>query len=103
MVDTYPLIELGMTRQDCLRWLARQGYPRPPKSACIGCPFRDDNHWRAMKERDPDAWADAVEADRLLRVGEPRGFRAVEYMQRQHVRTTRSTCPRPAAALTCSV
>ena len=68
-VNRFPLIELGMTRRDCLRWLEKHGYPMPPKSACIGCPYHGDAHWRQMRAEDPDAWADAVAIDRLIRTG----------------------------------
>lgn len=65
--NEWPLVDMRMTRQDCLGWLDRHGYPRPPKSACIGCPFRDDRSWRAMQEQAPDEWADAVDFDRQVR------------------------------------
>ena len=68
-VNRFPLIELGMTRRDCLRWLEKHGYPMPPKSACIGCPYHGDAHWRQMRAEDPDAWVDAVAIDRLIRTG----------------------------------
>ncbi|WP_370201142.1 hypothetical protein [Roseibium sp.] len=68
-VNRFPLIELGMTRRDCLRWLERNGYPAPPKSSCIGCPYHSDSLWRQMREEDPDAFADAVAIDRLIRTG----------------------------------
>lgn len=63
----YPLIERRMTRKDCLAWLDAHGYPRPPKSACIGCPFHDDHHWRDMKLNRPDEFQDAVEFDHAQR------------------------------------
>src|SRR3546814_20111412 len=66
-INRWPLIELGMTRRDCLRWLERHGYPMPPKSACIGCPYHSDTMWRQRREEDPDALADAVAIDRLHR------------------------------------
>ena len=49
-----------VVRDDCLRWLERNGYPAPPKSSCIGCPYHSDSLWRQMREEDPDAFADAV-------------------------------------------
>ena len=54
-VNRWPLIERGMTRQDCLRWLERHGYPLPPKSSCIGCPFHSDEMWRQIRDHDPKA------------------------------------------------
>ncbi|WPZ35824.1 hypothetical protein T8K17_06715 [Thalassobaculum sp. OXR-137] len=68
-VNRFPLVEMGMTRRDCLRWLERNGYPAPPKSSCIGCPYHSDSLWRQMHEEDPDAWDDAVAIDRLIRTG----------------------------------
>jgi hypothetical protein len=67
----YPLVERRMTRADCLGWLARRGFARPPKSACIGCPFRDAAGWRAIKAV-PEDWADAVDFDAALRDGRVR-------------------------------
>jgi len=68
-VNRFPLIEMGMTRRDCLRWLGKHGYPTPPKSSCVGCPYHSDAHWRQMREEDPQAWADAVDIDRQIRSG----------------------------------
>lgn len=83
-VNRWPLVEQRMARSDCLRWLDRHGYPRPPKSACIGCPFHSDAAWRAMRDHDPAAWADAVEVDRALRSG-LRGIRGEVYLHRSAV------------------
>lgn len=85
IVNRYPLIDRRMTRTDCLRWLDRHGFPMPPKSACIGCPFHNNAHWRALRDGSPDEWADAVAADRELREGDSRGIRAIEYMHSQRV------------------
>lgn len=62
----YPLIELGMTRADCLKWIAAHGYPTPPKSSCTFCPFHDAEQWKATKA-DPEAWAQALEMDERIR------------------------------------
>jgi hypothetical protein len=62
----WPLIEKSMSRSDCLAWMERKGYPLPPKSSCIGCPFHNDHEWRAIKA-DPEAWADALEIDAAIR------------------------------------
>jgi hypothetical protein len=65
--NQYPLIEKGMNRLDCLMWMERKGYPQPPKSSCIGCPFHDDRMWLDMKRNDPEAWEDAVYIDREIK------------------------------------
>lgn len=57
IVNRYPLaLEKYLARWDCERWLTRNGYPIPPKSACIMCPFHSNAEWRAMME-DPARWA----------------------------------------------
>ncbi len=63
----YPLIEKRMTRTDCETWLHEHGYPTPPKSACIGCPYMDDARWIDMRVNRPDEWEDAVEFDAAIR------------------------------------
>lgn len=62
----YPLIDRRLTREDCLKWCADKGYAVPPRSACVGCPFKSAKEWRALKEM-PEEWADAVEFDEALR------------------------------------
>lgn len=84
MINRYPLVERGMRRYDCLLWLKRHGYPEPPKSACIGCPFTDNARWRERRKT-PDEWADAVLADHELREGDARGMRGVEFMHRSRL------------------
>lgn len=63
----FPLIEKRMTRWSCIQWLEKHGYPEPPKSACIGCPYHDNRYWRDMRDNRPDEWADAVDFDKMIR------------------------------------
>lgn len=81
----WPLVDDRMTRDDCLRWLEAHDYPRPPKSACIGCPFHSNAYWRDMRDNHAEEWADAVAIDRALREGNSRGINGVEYMHPQRV------------------
>ena len=63
---TWPLIDLRMTRADCLVWMERHGYPRPPKSSCLGCPYHSDQQWQAIKQV-PSEWADVIAVDKAIR------------------------------------
>jgi hypothetical protein len=67
----WPLVDLRMSRRDCIRWCEERQYPRPPKSACTFCPYRSAAEWRALRAADPDAFAEAVEIDRIIRPGVP--------------------------------
>ena len=63
----FPLIEMQMTRADCLRWLAANGFAKPPRSACVFCPFKRDSEWLRLRQDDPAGWARAVEIDNAIR------------------------------------
>lgn len=70
----YPLLELGMSRKDCDRWLRARGWTSVQKSACIGCPFHGNAQWRQLRDERPDEWADAVDFDRAIRKGGAHGL-----------------------------
>lgn len=80
--NRFPLLDRGMTRRDCLDWMERRRFPRPPKSSCIGCPYHSDAQWREMRENDPASWADAVEFDRQLRIVGVRGIVGEPFLHR---------------------
>ena len=71
----YPLIEKRLTRYACQLWFEKH-YPERQlmKSACIGCPYHNDDTWRTMKESDPKSWNDAVAFDEQLRSQNPESF-----------------------------
>lgn len=62
--NRYPLIELGMSRSDCLQWMMSHGYPEPPRSACYFCPYHSDREWLRLKNEEPEEFARAVEWER---------------------------------------
>lgn len=69
IVHRYPLIEIGMSRRDCMNWWADR-YDRPlERSACVGCPFQSRRRWVETKCRWPRLFAEAVEIDVSLRRG----------------------------------
>jgi len=70
----YPLLELGMSRKDCQRWLDKRGWGHTTKSACIGCPLHGNKAWRNLRDNHPDQWADAIDFDRRIRKGGARGL-----------------------------
>jgi hypothetical protein len=62
----WPLVELGMTRADCLAWVKARGFQEPPRSACYYCPFHSDDEWLRVKA-DPASWEQAIAFDHELR------------------------------------
>jgi hypothetical protein len=55
-----------MNRHDCLRWIKANGYPEPPRSACVYCPFHSDAEWRRLRDHEPEAFAEAVQVERAI-------------------------------------
>lgn len=51
---TYPLLDLGVRRVDCLKIVADAGLPEPPKSSCYFCPFHRPQVWAEMRRDRPD-------------------------------------------------
>ncbi|MBE3206808.1 hypothetical protein IHE48_39095 [Frankia sp. CH37] len=83
ITSRYPLLDLDMSRRDCVRWLTARGWADTPKSACIGCPFHGNRAWREMRDQHPDEFADAVEVDRAMRARTVRvGLRGEPYLHR---------------------
>lgn len=67
IVSRWPLLDLRMNRRQCLSWLADHGYPTPPRSACVYCPYKKDREWRDLRDGSPADWNLAVDVDRRLR------------------------------------
>jgi 3'-phosphoadenosine 5'-phosphosulfate sulfotransferase (PAPS reductase)/FAD synthetase len=63
----WPLIERKMRRSDCLAWMESNGYPKPPRSACIYCPYHSDSEWRRLRDEEPEEFQKAIEFDHKLR------------------------------------
>ncbi len=65
----WPLIEKRMTRHDCLLWMEKNGFPKPPRSACVYCPHHSNAEWRRLRDEEPEAWHRAIEFDAKIRTG----------------------------------
>lgn len=65
-VKSFPLIDLGLSRADCLRLVADAGLPAPPKSSCWFCPFHRPAVWSEMRRDEPALFKQSVELEALL-------------------------------------
>ncbi len=63
----YPLVDMGMRRMDCIRWLQSNGLEVPGKSSCVMCPYHDRATWEAMKQENGSDWRQACEWDETIR------------------------------------
>lgn len=64
-----------MTRQDVVAWYGVHNLPVPPKSSCVFCPYQSDAAWAAMKENEPEDFADAVRVDYAIRDSTKKGIK----------------------------
>lgn len=64
--SAYPLIELGISRSDCLIIAKDAGLPQPPKSSCWFCPFKTTDQWVTMRREQNDLFEKAAELEKLL-------------------------------------
>lgn len=85
----HPLIERRMTRQMCLDWMRNKGYPEPPRSACVYCPFHSDTEWRRLRDNEPSEFEKAIVFDSLLR----RSYKQSDKTTRMEVYLHRSCKP----------
>lgn len=58
--NRYPLIEQRIHRQQCIEWMEKNNYPRPPRSACIFCPYHSPGEWLRLKQEEPAEFEKAV-------------------------------------------
>jgi len=62
----WPLIDLRMTREDCLQWMQKKGYPTPPRSSCVFCPFHADAEWIRLRDKEPHEFERAIEFEKKM-------------------------------------
>jgi hypothetical protein len=63
---SYPLLGLGLSRNDCRQVIADAGLPVPPKSSCFFCPFHRPATWAEMRRDEPELFAKSQELEDTL-------------------------------------
>lgn len=67
----YPLIELGLDRNDCIYQLGQAGWPLAPHTSCYFCPQQSKRQWIDMARHEPSEFGRAIEIERLLQQQNP--------------------------------
>jgi hypothetical protein len=62
----FPLIERRWTRRHCIEWMDARGYPKPPRSACVFCPYHANREWKRLRDEEPEEYARAIQFERDL-------------------------------------
>ncbi len=80
----WPLLELGMNRQDCKNYLEGIGYPIPQKSACVFCPYRTAAEYARWREEHPELFEEACKWDDAIRSsGTMKGMNSEQFIWRK--------------------
>ena len=67
-VNRWPLVEMRMRRSDCIEWMRKSGYPEPPRSSCVYCPFHRNKEWRRLQTEEPEDFARAVQFEKDIQL-----------------------------------
>lgn len=62
----YPLLDLGLRREDCIQIIAAAGLPIPPKSSCFFCPFKTLAAWREQCRNEPELFEKSAKLEAVL-------------------------------------
>ncbi|HIA02072.1 MAG TPA: hypothetical protein EYN66_09205 [Myxococcales bacterium] len=68
----YPLLELHMSRDDCIHYLKLKGIDAK-KSGCFLCPYQHAHQWSRLKRDHPDLFAIALSMEKKAKL--ERGFK----------------------------
>jgi hypothetical protein len=82
----FPLLfDVPSTRHDCYRIVEAHGFPTPPKSSCIDCPFKTNAAWRRQRDLYPQDHQRAIEIDNELRAYDIANGRSGVYVHRDRI------------------
>jgi hypothetical protein len=85
VMNSFPLIDLGISRKDCYQIMEQAGLPEPKKSACVYCPYHDDQYWQWMKDEQPVEFKRAVDFDEAIRTKTMKGSESPGFVHRSCV------------------
>lgn len=78
--DTRLLWAKKMDRNAVVLWHQGHGFPVPPKSACVFCPYQSDHTWATRKENYPEDFKAAMRIDKAIRNSTAQGVKHPAYL-----------------------
>ena len=63
VTSLFPLVDARMTRDDCIRLIAKEGFPMPIKSGCYFCPFNNEERWQYIWRNHRSRYLKATELE----------------------------------------
>lgn len=62
----YPLIDLHLSRAQCMEIIRKSELPIPAKSSCYFCPYHTPTEWGRMKREEPELFQASVDLEQKL-------------------------------------
>lgn len=87
ITNCWPLIDLGMSRADCIAWMQSHGFPKPPRSACRACPYHSDDHWVQLRDTEPEEFELAALEEEALQAAvlKQQAIKGTPFVHRQRI------------------
>ncbi len=54
--NEFPLMEEGLDRKRCEKYIKKAGFPIPRKSGCYFCPFAKKKDFEDLRDNEPGLW-----------------------------------------------
>jgi hypothetical protein len=70
IINKHPLIDMEMSREDCVEWLVAKGLDVPVSSSCVFCPYHSMKEWREIIGV-PEDFERSVKVDNTIRNKRP--------------------------------
>ena len=62
--NSFPLISMGWTRQNCIEYIKSKNMPVPMRSGCWFCPNQRKGQWKLLRKRHPELYEKAKELEK---------------------------------------
>jgi hypothetical protein len=66
--NRFPLLEHGMSRDDCERKIKMHGLPLPARSNCFFCPYQRKAQWQQLRRMHPDLYCKAINLEKRIAI-----------------------------------
>lgn len=74
LTNEYPLVRLGLSRENCIDIIRSSGWPIPIRSSCVICPLRQQFEWLRLYIESPADFERACRIEEEMHVDHPDVF-----------------------------
>ena len=78
IANRYPLLEMNISRQDCIDYLDAQGF-EVVKSGCFMCPYQSGDEWVSVRDNYPSLWNRSLSLEAAYFKKRPHRWKGLRY------------------------